>query len=285
MRNFRTPSGIPGVLSTPGTPILSSYDLILINTSGGKDSATMADLVAREAKRAGVLDRCLLVHATFPEEWDGTVDLVKRQARALGVSLEVVTRGEGLLDYALRRGRWPSNQQRWCTSDFKRAPIDKVITRRAPWYPTPDGMRRARVLNCMGFRAGESPARAKRVPFELDKRRTNGRRHVDQWLPIFDLSEAMVWQYVESHELEMHPAYKAGMPRLSCVFCIFAPRAALVRAGQLAPDLLDKYVEVEAKIGHQFRGAPGSKGGISMAEVKRAVQSGETVEGIESWTM
>lgn len=281
LRN-RVPPGSP---SGPGAPDLSTYDLILINTSGGKDSATMADYVAREARRAGVLDRCVMVHATFPEEWDGTVALVHRQARALGLSLEVVTRGEGLLDYAERRGKWPSSQQRWCTSDFKRAPIDKVITRRAPWYPTPDGMARARVLNCMGFRAGESTARAKRIMFETDKRRTNTRRHVDQWLPILDLSEAMIWQYVDIYGLEMHPAYKAGMPRLSCVFCIFAPRAALVRAGHLAPELLARYVAVEDKIGHQFRGAPGTKGGVSMKEISDAVTRGERPDHVDNWNM
>lgn len=42
------------------------------------------------------------------------------------------------------------------------------------------------------------------------------------------------------------------MPRLSCVFCVFAPFSALVIAGQNNPELLQKYVDVEERIGHSF---------------------------------
>lgn len=267
-------------------PDLLSYDLILVNTSGGKDSSVMGHLIYREAVRLGIAKRLIYVHATFREEWEGTEDLVRRQCEALGESLghnaaiEVVTRGEGLLDYTRRRGMWPSSQQRWCTSDFKRAPIDKVITRRAPGK-----YRRARVLNCMGLRAQESPARAKREPFSNDGRRSNGRRKVDQWLPIFDWTEREVWDYINTYKIEQHPAYKAGMPRLSCVFCIFAPKSALMLAGKLRPDLLAEYVAVEKKTGHQFRGAPGKRGSVALAEVQRELEAGANVGLVEDWKM
>lgn len=255
---------------------LASYDLIVLNTSGGKDSAVMCQYVADVARAAGAGDRMVAVHATFPEEWPGTVDLVRRQTTAIGVPLEVVTRGEGLLDYARRRGKWPSPKQRWCTSDFKRAPIQKVITRRAPGQ-----RRRARVLNVMGMRAAESPARAKLLPFARDRRKglTNTRRATDTWLPIFRLSTPDVWRMVAHYGLEMHPAYAAGMPRLSCSFCIFAPRAALLLAGRLRPEMLAEYVAVERATGHRFRQD------LALADVQAALDAGEAPTTISDWRM
>ena len=43
------------------------------------------------------------------------------------------------------------------------------------------------------------------------------------------------------------------MGRLSCVFCIFAPKKALQIAGRANPELLNQYVAVEDQIGHTFQ--------------------------------
>jgi 3'-phosphoadenosine 5'-phosphosulfate sulfotransferase (PAPS reductase)/FAD synthetase len=257
------------------TPDLTSYDVILVNTSGGKDSSVMAHQVITQAKAAGVVDRVVLVHATFREEWQGTEALVHRQAAALGgIPVEVCRRHEELLDYVARRGKWPSNKARYCTSEFKRAPIDKVITRIA----TRPG-HQVKVLNCMGLRAQESSARAKKVAFERDARRTNSKRLVDVWLPIFSMSTAAVWAYIREHAIEQHEAYALGMPRLSCVFCIFAPRNALLLAGKHNPDLLAEYVAVEKTIGHTFREDQ------SITEIQEALAAGEQPTAVASWVM
>jgi 3'-phosphoadenosine 5'-phosphosulfate sulfotransferase (PAPS reductase)/FAD synthetase len=255
-------------------PLLTEYDLILINTSGGKDSSVAGWKVAKMAEAAGVKDRCLMVHATFPEEWPGTVEIVKKQAVQLGLPVVVVKRGEGLLDYVRRRGMWPSSQQRYCTSDFKRAPIDKVITARAT-----DPERQVHVLNVMGIRSEESPARAKREWFHEDDRRTNGRRIVNEWLPIFDMKLPEVWAFIKANDIPVHKAYALGMPRLSCMFCIFAPKAALVLAGRHNTDVLREYVKVEKEIGHSFRD------GFKIAEVLKAVEQGEGAGKVVDWKM
>jgi hypothetical protein len=70
-----------------------------------------------------------------------------------------------------------------------------------------------------------------------------------------------------------------GMPRLSCVFCIFSPLDALVVAGTANPDLLDKYIEVEKKIGHSFRQ------NFSIAEVKTKIEQGYAPKKISNWIM
>lgn len=253
---------------------IEEYDLILLNTSGGKDSSVAAWVVAELAEEAGVKDRVLLVHATFREEWEGTVEIVREQAGQLGLPLEVVSRGEGLLDYVRRRKMWPSPRQRYCTSDFKRAPIDKVITRRSPGVA-----RRARVLNVMGIRAEEAPARAKREPFRRDERRTNGRRLVDEWLPIFDMKLKEVWKFIREKGIVQHEAYGLGMPRLSCRFCIYAPKAALMLAGKHNPELLREYVAVEKEIGHTF------KMDFRIEEVLEELEAGAEPEPISDWKM
>lgn len=269
--------------ATDATPDLASYDVIVVNTSGGKDSSVMAHQVVAQAAAAGVLDRVVLVNATFAEEWEGTEDLVKRQAAALGLGDKLIICQrtidgvkENLLDYVLARRKWPGSSARFCTSEFKRGPIDKVITSIA----TVAG-KQVRVLNCMGLRAQESSARAKNVALKCDDRRTNGRRLVDQWLPIFRMSEAQVWAYINAHGIEQHHAYALGMPRLSCVFCVFAPTAALMLAGKHNPELLAKYVAVEQQIGHTF------KNGQSIADIQTRLAAGEQpdMSKLKSWVM
>lgn len=74
----------------------------------------------------------------------------------------------------------------------------------------------------------------------------------------------------------VHPAYAAGMPRLSCSFCVLAPKAALVRAAQLRPDKAREYAQLEHWIGHSF------KANLSIAEIVAAAQTGPTPD-MESW--
>jgi 3'-phosphoadenosine 5'-phosphosulfate sulfotransferase (PAPS reductase)/FAD synthetase len=113
---------------------------------------------------------------------------------------------------------------------------------------------KVRILNCLGLRAEESPARAKRRPFRYDAVASNlTKRHVDEWLRLHDWTEDQVWASISRSGVPHHPAYDLGMSRLSCVFCIFAPRHALLIAAHHNPGLLTEYVAVEQRIGHTFR--------------------------------
>lgn len=76
-----------------------------------------------------------------------------------------------------------------------------------------------------------------------------------------------------------HPAYDLGMPRLSCCFCIFSPRSALLLAGKHNPELLARYVEVERRIGHAFRLE------LPLASVQLALTAGEKPGAIDDWLM
>ncbi len=268
-------------------PDLATFDWIVVNSSAGKDSQAMLDYVVGLAHAADVIDRVLVVHADLGRvEWEGTRELAEEQAAHYGLRFEVYKRAQGdLLDHIQSRGKFPSSTARFCTSDHKRGQIGRLHTALAK-ESREAGVsgRPVRILNCMGFRAQESAARAKRQVVEVDKRNTNGRKHVTNWLPIHEWLEPQVWEQIAQSGTRYHPAYDLGMPRLSCCFCIFAPREALLIAGKANPDLLAEYAAVEAEIGHQFRGEPGKKGSLSLADIVDALAAGEDVEAkVTAW--
>ena len=78
------------------------------------------------------------------------------------------------------------------------------------------------LLNVMGFRAEESPARRRRVPYAANPAASNGRRRVDDWYPIHDWTLAQVWERIATAGTRSHEAYAAGMSRLSCQFCVLS---------------------------------------------------------------
>jgi 3'-phosphoadenosine 5'-phosphosulfate sulfotransferase (PAPS reductase)/FAD synthetase len=359
---------------TPFVPELASYDWIVVNSSAGKDSQAMLDYVVSEAVKAGVRDRLVVLHCDLgnspkgnPIEWPGTKELAQEHAEHYGLRFIVVRRGvRGFLEQVDYRGKWPSNNQRYCTSKFKQDQGNKAITaladearnagfleqverlghwpraatrnctstfkrdqgqravtqlaqelnavgfleqveHRGKWSsqgqrlctsnnkrePANQGITHLAdevrelgtkkvpsILQCFGFRAQESPRRRKMQPFSTDKRTSNTRKLVQVWLPIQDWTVEQVWARIKQAGTRHHYAYDQGMSRLSCRFCIFAPKSQLILSGRLNPELLQEYVDVERKIGHRFRME------LSLVEVQEAVQRGEEVAPDDgAWNM
>jgi phosphoadenosine phosphosulfate reductase family protein len=193
----------------------------------------------------------------------------------------MVSRPQGdLLDHVEARGKWPGPSTRFCTSDHKRAQVYRLLTQLAAEHRARGGGQ-VRILNCMGMRAQESAMRAKLEPLKHDAMASNGRRHVDTWLPLHDWTEAQVWSRIRVSGVRHHPAYDLGMPRLSCAFCIYAPRDALLLAGLHNRPLLDEYVAVEQRIGHDF------KHRLPIVSIRDALDAGEKPRhgGLASWCM
>lgn len=269
---------VPTNIYMPGgsQPDLTKFDLILLNTSGGKDSQTMMRVVCAEAKRTGVLDRVVAVHADLGRvEWQGTKDLAATQAAHYGLRFELVKRNQGdLLDHIEARGMFPGPATRYCTSDHKTSQVYRVMTRlvaeRRLYRPM-------RILNCLGLRAEESAKRAKDLPYSWNKYASNKtKRHVWNWLPIHGWTETEVWQDIRTHDVPHHWAYDRGMPRLSCCFCVYATKEYLMLAAQLNPGLAAEYVEVEARIGHNFQEH------LTVAEVVEDAKTAE-ITSIGNW--
>lgn len=258
------------------------YTHIIVNSSGGKDSLAALYEIWRIAREQDYpFNQIKVSHQDLGRvEWEGTKSLVQRQADLFGFDVIYTKRRNmagdepDLLDYVERRGSWPSSSARYCTSDFKRGPGARVVT------ALTKGMEKSSVLYVFGFRAEESPARSKKQVFVTNKRLTTKTRTVHDWLPIHEWTEAQVWSCIKGNGLPYHKAYDLGMPRLSCVFCIFAPKDALVIAGRHNRDLLDTYVDVEEKIGHTFRKE------LSLAQVRDLVDSEYQPTGsVASWAM
>lgn len=264
---------------------LASFDIILVNSSAGKDSQAMLNHVCFHARKQGVLDRVVCVHADLGRaEWAGTRELAAEQAAHYGVRF-IVTEAydkdgnrRDLLQHVLEHGKWMGYATRFCTSEHKRGPIMRVMTqltnelhgnvRTSKANPSKLG-RQVRILNCMGHRREEGKARKKMPQMEANKKATNGRREVIDYRPIHDWNEQRVWSVIRLSKVRHHPAYDLGMPRLSCVFCFYAPKDALLIAAKHNPELLREYVEVEQAINHTF--TPD----LALADIQAAVEAGE----------
>lgn len=275
---------------------LTAYDVVIVSSSGGKDSQAMLHHVAQVAKAQGVLDRVHVAHADLGRaEWVGTDDVVARQADAYGLPLHVVSRTSGDFLTMVEQRRevldakgktdapaWPSSSTRQCTSDLKRGPLQTVNTALAQAHPA-YGERPVRVLECIGLRAQESPARAKKEPLTRNTRSTGKGtvKVVDTWLPILNWTEDEVWQVIREAGTPVHPAYAAGLPRASCVFCIMAPKHALLKAAMANLELADEYAAMEEQVRSTFR--QDTTMADLAAEAREALAEGREVEVTEGW--
>ena len=270
---------------------LVTADLILISSSGGKDSQTALEEVVRTVNRLHIpKHKLVVVHADLGVvEWPGTRELAREQAEHYGLHFEVVkyknAKGEhhDLLEHVLERGMWPDSQNRYCTSNFKRGPVQTLMTRYAQAagrrHRLKPGQRKYRIVNCLGMRVEESPARGLLPDWTFNTPASNGLREVFNWLPILDLTKEEVWSRIRVSGVRHHWAYDLGMPRLSCCFCIFSPKAALLLAGKHNRELLLRYVEAERKMKHTFRY------GFSLAEVLAAVDANQQPGPVPDWEM
>ncbi len=279
----------------------SYHIILINSSAGKDSQAMLTFLVELADRQGVPRSRIVVVYANLGVSvHPGTLELARAQAQAYGLRFEVVARAENLMDQIRTRRRtlnaqaqvllaeaealaaagwhrfaklaqldalrkwqtpaWPSSQARYCTSDQKVAQVVKLITRLVDELLAAGVEGPIRILNCLGLRAEESHDRAKKVPFGRDAA-SNGKRLVDRWLPIFTWTVDEVWATIRRSGLPYHPAYDAGMPRLSCVFCVLAGRKELVLAARLYPDLAYEHVLLEKDVGHTFRKD------VSMAEI------------------
>ncbi|RLU79987.1 phosphoadenosine phosphosulfate reductase [Streptomyces griseocarneus] len=258
----------------------------------------MASHICRLAAKLRLLHRVVIVHADLGDvEWEGTRKLAEEQARRLGVRFEVVKAEGGdllartvarffkLKAKAEREAReqgldpatakvapaWPSSSARWCTSDLKRGPVRKLMTRLVAELG--DLGRPVRILNCLGQRAAESAPRAKLAAVEVDRPASNGKRHVTTWRPIHGWTDAEVWKEIARSGLPYHEAYDWGMSRLSCSFCVLGCEADVVLAARLRPAKAAEYVAVEKEVRADF------KYGLSMREIVERAAALEAERG------
>jgi hypothetical protein len=235
--------------------------LFISNHSGGKDSQAMYNLLSGLIPR----EQLVVIHAHLPGvEWEGVIEHIQK---TVDHEFHVVQAKKTFLEMVEKRGMWPSPSNRQCTSDLKRDPIATLMRK----LSREKGF--TQVVNCLGLRAEESPGRAKKSVFRVNKKETNSKRGVFEWLPIhtWTIDEVfhagghsfLDWRcrvdlYREGNPeaafegWNFHPIYVKGMTRLSCKFCIMASEADLCTASTLDPELFQAYNRLEREIDHTF---------------------------------
>lgn len=214
--------------------LIDSKALFVVNSSGGKDSQAMTILL----RQLIPLEQLLIIHAHLPEvEWEGVKEHI--EANAMGIPVHYCQSGKTFFEMVAHRGKFPSPATRQCTSDLKRAPIQKFINN----YCKDNGI--SQVVNCMGLRAEESTNRANKATFQYKEGNSAGHREQYEWLPIHHLSIGEVWATIAGAGQVAHWAYSKGMSRLSCCFCIMASEADIKIAAHHNPELYNRISALE----------------------------------------
>ena len=243
------------------TAAIKAGAMFYVSHSGGKDSQCMYWYLGKVGVPA---EQITVVHANLGNvEHDGVIAHINA---TIEHPLHVVVANDrdgnekNLLSMVRARHikrpdvpPWPGQGiARWCTSDLKRTPIEKFIRH----HMKDNGITQA--VNCIGLRAAESSARAKRNPWSEHTKLSVAGRQVATWLPIHHVSDHMLRTYrgYPGNRKPLHPAYAEGNDRLSCAFCIFACDKDLANAARLYPELLAEYLAIEQETGYtMFNGA------------------------------
>lgn len=261
---------------------LRSYDKILLEFSGGKDSlAAGLDLLERgiEPERIewwhqhvdGVPGK-----AMHFMDWPITEDYCRQVAKAFCIPIKFQWRKGGFEREMMRenqatapvqfelgdgriaqaggksknlgtRRKFPmkcSNLQlRWCSSSLK-IDVASVALNNDPRFHD------CKVLIITGERREESTARSKYA--EIERHRCNSRkwnRRVDHWRSVINWSEEEVWEIIKRHKVNVHPAYHLGWGRVSCLACIFGDKDQWASVKDLAPEVFGRIMLYEQRFG------------------------------------
>jgi len=220
---------------------ITEAEVIFVNHSGGKDSQAMLAYLHRQNFKGEIV----IVHSDLGEmEWESMESFITKNS--FGYKLVVIKPEESFFDLCRKYKRLPSGQARFCTSELKTKPIGKFIKS----YMSEKGYTKA--INCIGIRAEESRARAKKDPYKKSKLSTR-KVSVMEWYPIFNYRIPEVWSEIKLAGQAPHQIYSQGFSRLSCVFCVFGRVEEHRMAAKMRPELFKKMVALERELGKTIR--------------------------------
>ncbi len=174
---------------------------LVLTYSGGKDSTAALIISLKLQEYIDFKLRVMYVFMPYLEALRN-IKFVDFVSKRLGINIEVV---EPKRRYVKKMLRWlglPRRGNRWCTY-FKVRPIRKVV-RGNP-----------NVIEGVADRIFESPKRALRLLKRLKDGFIASKKKFTpvEFMPIIDIMDI-----VRKYDL-IHPAYKDGLPRVSCSLC------------------------------------------------------------------
>lgn len=209
---------------------------LVINFSGGKDSSAMLAFLCERYPRV----KKHVVMADTGWEHTDAVEWSRGIVERFGLVLHVVRNpNKTFLTMVEKRGMFPANGQRQCTSDLKRNPINTWIRQ---------NIKDRVVVSAMGMRAEESSGRAKLLVLKRDVENSNGKRTQWKWHPILRWTEVEVRAYLAERGIPLHPVYQ-HLRRFSCRVCIYMTPADLRAVAKHDPEAFATIAALEQRIG------------------------------------
>jgi 3'-phosphoadenosine 5'-phosphosulfate sulfotransferase (PAPS reductase)/FAD synthetase len=143
--------------------------------------------------------------------------------------------GNPYLDLVLWKGKFPSSQSQFCTSELKIEPItDQVVWPLLSKFEI--------IESWQGIRWDESPKRSsyvEREGIEPDAKR------VFAYRPILSWTAQQVFDYHKQNGIKWNPLYEKGMGRVGCMPCVNARKDEIKQIATQFPEVIDRIREWE----------------------------------------
>jgi 3'-phosphoadenosine 5'-phosphosulfate sulfotransferase (PAPS reductase)/FAD synthetase len=187
--------------------------------------------------------------------------------------------GIPFLDIVMLHGRFPATKTRFCTDETKLVPMmhhkQPLLGQGIP------------IIDWIGERADESPARAKKRPIQ-SKRHSNGTRQIS-YRPVFRWSAADVFAISKRHGLRHNPLYTMGMSRVGCSTCIMVRKRELRSWAMRFPAEVERVRQWERLVGLVSRrtatlGTPASLLAAAMVPGDRDDHGRATIDKAIAWS-
>ena len=210
-----------------------SEALVCVSFSGGKDSLAASLYL----KRLGIDHVRLFAdtgweHETMEAYIESVQDFVGPVERVASEGMEALIR---------KKGMFPSRVRRFCTQELKIKPLFARMEELA------DSSGRE-LVNVVGVRRQESRARSKVSEWEWNK-------DLDAWTwrPLFDWTEAQVFEEIAKAGAPLNPLYSLGASRVGCWPCIHARKDEIGLVAVLSPERIALMAELEAEVEEKQR--------------------------------
>lgn len=199
--------------------------------SGGKDSVTVAHKLHSE----GLLEACIFVDTSIclKETKDFVRSYCKEQAWKL-IELDRMGKCKTYEEFVMKYG-FPSNA--W----------HNVAMRELKWKPLYYWVMQHKdegVVLCSGVRSKESKRRmANTEPYARDK----SCKHMRWCAPIYDWSDAEVWEYIHENKLKRSPVYSTLGLSGDCLCGAFSSHGEAELISMFHPEMAERIRKLERK--------------------------------------